>query len=116
MDTQDTLKEATSQTAASTSSLPEAEAYATLLVTQYLVDNKLCSEVLPLQPYIHTHMVRNSGRIPLLLILQAKEVTTAAVQRLSEFNRRTLDTLAARIYFYFSWSYECCNSLSDIRR
>ncbi len=45
MDTQDAPKEATSQTAASTSSLPEAEAYATLIVTQYLVDNKLCSEV-----------------------------------------------------------------------
>ena len=50
------------------------------------------------------------------LKLQAKEVTTAAVHRLSEFNRRTLDTLAARIYFYYSWSHECCNSLSDIRR
>ena len=45
MDTQDVAKEARSQTAASTSNLPEAEAYATLLVTQYLVDNKLCSEV-----------------------------------------------------------------------
>ncbi len=49
-------------------------------------------------------------------LIQAKEVTTAAVQRLSEYNRRTLDTLAARIYFYYSWSYECCNSLSEIRR
>ncbi len=45
MDTQGAPKEATGQTAASTSSLPEAEAYATLIVTQYLVDNKLCSEV-----------------------------------------------------------------------
>ena len=45
MDTQDAPKEASIQTAASTSNLPEAEAYATLLVTQYLVDNKLCSEV-----------------------------------------------------------------------
>lgn len=45
MDTQNAPKEASSQTAASTSNLPEAEAYATLLVTQYLVDNKLCSEV-----------------------------------------------------------------------
>ena len=48
--------------------------------------------------------------------MQAKELTTAAVKRLSEFNRRTLDALAARIYFYYSWSYECCNSLSEIRR
>ncbi len=45
MDTQDAPKKATGQTAASTSSLPEAEAYATLIVTQYLVDCKLCSEV-----------------------------------------------------------------------
>ena len=45
METQEAPKEASSQTAASSSSLPEAEAYATLLVTQYLVDNKLCSEV-----------------------------------------------------------------------
>lgn len=50
------------------------------------------------------------------VFVQAKEVTTAAVQRLSEFNRRTLDTLASRIYFYYSWSYECCNALADIRR
>lgn len=50
MDTQDAPKEAGSQTTAPTSNLPEAEAYATLLVTQYLVDNKLCSEVHMYQP------------------------------------------------------------------
>lgn len=115
MDTQDSPKDATSQTAASTSNLPEAEAYATLLVTQYLVDNKLCSQVHFELQCIHVTDHTPSTRLS-LLVLQAKEVTTAAVQRLSEFNRRTLDTLAARIYFYFSWSYECCNSLSDIRR
>lgn len=118
MDTHDEPKKAGNQTAASTSNLPEAEAYATLLVTQYLVDNKLCSEV-GLQATAHCKVSLQFwyGRSKLVwLYLQAKEVTTAAVQRLSEFNRRTLDTLAARIYFYFSWSYECCNSLSDIRR
>lgn len=45
MDTEEAPKEATSQTAASASNLPEAEAYATLLVAQYLVDHKLCAEV-----------------------------------------------------------------------
>lgn len=45
MDTQDAPTEATGQTTVSTCSLPEAEAYATLVVTQYLVDHKLCSEV-----------------------------------------------------------------------
>ncbi len=53
MDTQETPKEATGQTAASSSNLPEAEAYATLLVAQYLVDNKLCSEV---RRQTHSHV------------------------------------------------------------
>uniref|UniRef100_A0A7S0R0Q0 PCI domain-containing protein n=1 Tax=Pyramimonas obovata TaxID=1411642 RepID=A0A7S0R0Q0_9CHLO len=45
----------------------------------------------------------------------AKAITTAAVKRLDAFNRRSLDILAARIYYYFSWSHECTNSLEDIR-
>ena len=48
--------------------------------------------------------------------LQAKEVATEALKRLREFNRRTLDGLAARLYFYFSWAHECTGTLSEIRR
>ena len=48
--------------------------------------------------------------------LQAKQLAHAAVARVSEFNRRTLDGLAARLYFYLSFAYEKTGSLSDIRR
>ena len=40
----------------------------------------------------------------------------AGVQRAGEFNRRTLDGLAARLYFYYSLAHEHTGSLSDIRR
>lgn len=69
--------------------IPEVEAYAYLLVTLFLLDSKL-NEV-------------------------AKECSTAAVQRLQQFNRRTLDSLAARVYFYFSLSHERTGSLAEIR-
>jgi 26S proteasome regulatory subunit N3 len=31
-------------------------------------------------------------------------------------NRRTLDVIAARIYFYYSWAYECLGQLVEVRR
>ncbi len=37
------------------------------------------------------------------------------MQRLRDFNRRTLDVIAARIYFYLSWAHENAGSLADIR-
>lgn len=69
--------------------LPEVEAYAYLLVLLFLLDSKLNK--------------------------LAKECSTAAVQRLQKFNRRTLDALAARVYFYFSLSHERTDSLAEIR-
>ena len=45
MDTDEAAKVSKSNAEPSISTLPEAEAYATLLVTQYLVDQKKCSEV-----------------------------------------------------------------------
>lgn len=39
----------------------------------------------------------------------------SAVKRLQQLNRRTLDVLAARIYFYYSYSFELTDSLADIR-
>jgi hypothetical protein len=38
------------------------------------------------------------------------------VERLKEFNRRTLDVIASRIYFYYSWAYECAGALAEVRR
>lgn len=48
--------------------------------------------------------------------LQAKDVATAAVQRLGSFNRRTLDVLAARVYHYYSLAHERTGTLPTIRR
>lgn len=80
-------------------------------------ETKTTCNSFPLSKVAETGPVRSTiGGVSDHMHLQAKEVTTVAVRRLSEFNRRTLDALAARIYFYYSWSYECCNSLSEIRR
>ena len=57
----------------------------------------------------------------LLVFVDAKEWTDArslalaAVNRLSKFNRRTLDVFAARIYFYLSVATEKCGLLMEIR-
>ena len=40
----------------------------------------------------------------------------AALAFLAGFNRRTLDMIASRIYFYFSLAHERLNSLAAIRR
>lgn len=48
--------------------------------------------------------------------VQAKAVAMAGVQRVAEFNRRTLDGLAARLYFYYSLAHERTGTLAEIRR
>ena len=47
--------------------------------------------------------------------MQAKETATAALQRVAAFNRRTLDGITSKLYFYFSWTHECTDTLADIR-
>lgn len=47
---------------------------------------------------------------------QAREVADTAVGLLKAHNRRTLDVITARIYFFYSWAYECLNRLADVRR
>ena len=49
-------------------------------------------------------------------LLQAVQLATATVQRLDGFNRRTLDGLAARVYFYYAWLHECTGQLMSIQR
>eukprot|EP00897_Mesotaenium_endlicherianum_P004312 jgi/Mesen1/3909/ME000208S02918 len=69
--------------------LPEVEAFAYLLVILFLLDQKALE--------------------------QAKACSSAAVKRFQQLNRRSLDLLAARIYFYYSLSYERTDSLVEIR-
>jgi len=77
------------QPAYTESSTPEVELFAFMLVATYLVDKKAYQ--------------------------QLTDVTTRATERLSTFNRRTLDVIAARIYSYHSWGYESQGKLQDIR-
>lgn len=48
--------------------------------------------------------------------MQLLSVTTAAVEYLKRINRRTLDVLASRIYFYYSLAHEKQDTLDTIRR
>lgn len=49
------------------------------------------------------------------LIMQAKACSAASIDRLKNLNKRTVDVLASKLYFYYSLSYELTNNLSDIR-
>lgn len=120
--------------------LPETEAYASLLVLLLLTDGKHWAEVGLLWCHSAVAPLRLVAVAPPAFRLaqlcpgqriadavraahsidlhhaQAKEVATAAVQRLGSFNRRTLDVLAARIYSYLSLTHERTGTLSSIRR
>ncbi|GFR43460.1 hypothetical protein Agub_g4543 [Astrephomene gubernaculifera] len=69
--------------------IPEVELYAYLIVLLFLCDSKQYQ--------------------------LARSVADAALARLAHFNRRTLDVIAARIYFYYSLSYEHTGELASIR-
>ncbi|XP_010933362.1 probable 26S proteasome non-ATPase regulatory subunit 3 [Elaeis guineensis] len=70
-------------------SLPELEIYCYLLVLIFLIDQKRYNE--------------------------AKACSSASIVRLKNMNRRTVDVLASRLYFYYSYSYELTDSLAKIR-
>mmetsp|Transcript_6158 Transcript_6158/g.10692 ORF Transcript_6158/g.10692 Transcript_6158/m.10692 type:complete len:487 (+) Transcript_6158:317-1777(+) len=69
--------------------LIETEIFCALVVVMYLIDQKQYDA--------------------------AKALSTATVARMDSFNRRSLDILAARIFYYYSWSHECSNCLDSIR-
>jgi len=68
---------------------PELEIYVRLLVVVFLIDNKHLSEA-------------------------AKEVNVL-IEKLGSWNRRTMDPLSAKVYFYYSRVYELSDHLADIR-
>ncbi|CAN0845836.1 Probable 26S proteasome non-ATPase regulatory subunit 3 [Linum grandiflorum] len=70
-------------------SLPELEIYCYLLVLIFLIDQKKYNE--------------------------AKACSSASIARLKNINRRTVDVLASRLYFYYSLSYEQTCDLAEIR-
>ncbi|KAJ6813974.1 putative 26S proteasome non-ATPase regulatory subunit 3 [Iris pallida] len=69
--------------------VPELEIYCYLLVLIFLIDQKKYDE--------------------------AKTCSSSGIARLKNINRRTVDVLASRLYFYYSYSYELTNSLAEIR-
>ncbi|KAJ3692821.1 hypothetical protein LUZ60_011916 [Juncus effusus] len=69
--------------------LPEMEIYCYLLVLIFLIDKKQYDV--------------------------AKDCASASIARLKNINKRTVDVLASRLYFYYSLSYELTNSLAEIR-
>ncbi|KAL6214075.1 hypothetical protein ACLB2K_013513 [Fragaria x ananassa] len=68
---------------------PELEIYCYLLVLIFLIDQKNYRA--------------------------AKACATAGIARLKNMNRRTVDVLASRLYFYYSLSYEYTGDLAEIR-
>lgn len=46
---------------------------------------------------------------------KAKACSTAGIARLRNLNKRTVDVLASRLYFYYSLSYELTGDLAEIR-
>ncbi|KAK6120864.1 hypothetical protein DH2020_045391 [Rehmannia glutinosa] len=81
---------ATSATQAPTKHvLPELEIYCYLLVLIFLIDQKRYNE--------------------------AKSCSSSSIARIKNLNRRTIDVLAARLYFYYSLSYELTGDLAEIR-
>ncbi|KAG6534303.1 hypothetical protein ZIOFF_008189 [Zingiber officinale] len=72
-------------------SLPDIEVYCYLLVLIFLIDQKRYDE---------------ASLLP---------CSSASIARLRNINRRTVDVIAARLYFYYSFAYELTNSLAEIR-
>ncbi|KAK8518677.1 hypothetical protein V6N13_018044 [Hibiscus sabdariffa] len=70
-------------------SLPELEIYCYLVVLIFLVDQKKYNE--------------------------AKACSSAGIARVKNVNNRTVDVLAARLYFYYSLCYELTGDLAEIR-
>jgi len=46
---------------------------------------------------------------------KAAALTTAVVARMDAFNRRSLDVLSARIFYYYSWAHELVRPLAFFR-
>lgn len=76
--------------AAATPLIPEAEAYLQLLLVVYLTNNKRYTE--------------------------AQKVSDELLQKIGPQNRRALDLVAAKCYYYHSRVYEFLNQLDTVRR
>ena len=97
--------------------LPEEDIYLTLLVIVYLLDanqidkvrvcrcRSICMQVCP--PFMPI-----ANTIP--YILQGKALVDNTIIRLGNMNRRTLDQLAARVYFYYARLHEIAGDADEL--
>lgn len=69
--------------------IPETDIYVHLLVLIHVIDKGSCAD--------------------------AAKLSTAIVSKLVAHNRRSLDVLAAKCYFYYSRAYELCDKLEQVR-
>jgi len=69
---------------------PEVETFITLLISLHFIDTKK--------------------------IDFAVNITSSLIERMEGWNRRTLDPLSARVYFYYSRAFELAGRLSEIRQ
>ncbi|KAI7752915.1 hypothetical protein M8C21_000074, partial [Ambrosia artemisiifolia] len=88
-DDQNDMEVDTALSGATVKHSPELEIYCYLLVLIFLIDQKKYNE--------------------------AKACSSASIVRLKNLNRRTVDVLASRLYFFYSLSYELTGELSEIR-
>ncbi|XP_028784554.1 probable 26S proteasome non-ATPase regulatory subunit 3 [Neltuma alba] len=69
--------------------LPEMEMYCYLVILLFLIDQKRYKE--------------------------AKVCSSGSIARVKSLNRRTVDVIASRLYFYYSYIYELTGDLAEIR-
>ncbi|CRG95091.1 26S proteasome regulatory subunit RPN3, putative [Plasmodium gallinaceum] len=71
-------------------SLPEIEVFFYIMILLYLLDKKFYEE--------------------------AMNLSTVIVNRINKLNRRSLDYINAKVYFYYSWVHELGGKLSEVRQ
>lgn len=68
---------------------PEIEVFFYIMILLYLIDGKLYNEAMDLSQVI--------------------------VNRINKLNRRSLDYINAKVYYYYSWVHELSGKISDVR-
>lgn len=101
--------------------LPELEIYCYLLVLIFLIDQKKYDEVgwsymfYFILPFFMLSCCFHGITKYSWSYFQAKACSSASIARLKTVNRRTVDVLASRLYFYYSLCYELTGDLAEIR-
>lgn len=65
--------------------------------------------------FFHVKVVLSLNYKIVMVYFQAKACSSASIARLKTVNRRTVDVLASRLYYYYSLCYELTGDLAEIR-